>query len=73
MPRVNKQKAKKKQVRTNRVHEPLRKEFEESLGTVEIWGQDYSVASLMRTLHPFEFKMRYLNFLQNNNVQMETF
>jgi hypothetical protein len=65
--------AKGKRVESNRMDEPLRREFENSLGIVEIWGQDYPVASLMRTLHPFEFKMRYLKYLQDNNVKMEAF
>ena len=73
MARVSKRKTKGKRVESSRMGEPFRREFEDSLGTVEIWGQDYSVASLMKTLHPFEFKMRYLKYLQDNNVQMEAF
>ena len=73
MARASKRKTNGKRVESRRMDEPLRREFEDSLGTVEIWGQDYSVASLMRTLHPFEFKMRYLRYLQDNNIHMEAF
>ena len=73
MARVSKRKTNKKRVESRRMDEPLRREFEDSLGTVEIWGKDYSVASLMKTLHPFEFKMRYLRYLEDKQINLGDF
>lgn len=51
----------------------LRKEFEDSLGTVDVLGKDCPVAMVMRTFHPMELKMRYLKFLEDRGVSFGPF
>jgi hypothetical protein len=73
MARVSKRKVNGKRTEFNRLDKPYRQEFEDSLGTVEIWGQDYPVAHLMHSLHPYELKMRYIKYLQDKNIDMGAF
>lgn len=73
MARVSKRKVKGKKVESNRMDEPFRREFEDSLGEIDILGQDYSVAHILRTMHPFELKMRYLRYLEDRDSDMGTF
>ena len=73
MARVSKRQVKKIKPRINPVDAKYRKDFEDSLGEVDILGQDYPVADVLRAMHPYELKMRYLRYLQDNGVNTGSF
>lgn len=55
-----------------RIYE-LRKEFNESLGTIEIRGKEYSAASVLWHVEFGDTNLRFVNFLQQNGIDMGPF
>jgi hypothetical protein len=55
-----------------RIYE-LRKQFDDSLGTVEINGKEYPAASVLWHVEFGDTNFRFVNFLQQNGIDMGPF
>jgi hypothetical protein len=58
--------------RLNKVYE-LRKQFDESLGTIEIQGKEYPAAFVLWHVDFGDTNLRFVNFLQQNGIDLGPF
>lgn len=58
--------------RMNKMYE-LRKQFDESLGTIEILGKEYPAAFVLWHVDFGDTNLRFVNFLQQNGIDLGPF
>jgi len=58
--------------RLNQIYE-LRKQFDDSLGTIEINGKEYPAAFVLWHVDFGDTNLRFVNFLQQNGIDMGPF